>query len=728
MEKLNFDYSVKNIPIPSRNDYLQRLIEKTEQFLRRMRWKAFFFLNPDTPSSSKNTYGFKSAKNPPPIDELKEFEDGMLHMIQSTKFKTVNNPFLNKLGDDTKRIKDETKLLIAADKTTNFYKLERPTYDKLLKQNITKSYKKAQPSTVQAIHNENKHIATKLGIEDRVEATANRDAFITLKDHKPNFTNKPTCRLINPTKSEIGKISKEILDRINRKIIKATKFNQWKNTSSVIKWFENIENKEDKKFISFDVVEFYPSITQDLLTRALNFASTHDNITKDEKDIIIHAKNSILIYDQQPWQKKGDTTFDVTMGSFDGAETCELVGSFLLSQLQHLNINVGLYRDDGLATVNASPRQTENIKKQICRIFHNNGLRITIEANKHAINFLDVTLNLHSNTYQPFTKPDTVLQYVHRESNHPPITTKNIPDGINKRLSTLSSDKASFEQAAPPYQKALDDSGYRHTLEYKPTTTTNRRHRQRNNILWYNPPYSKNVSTNIGHRFLTLVDKHFPQNHPLRKIFNRNNIKISYSCMNNTKQIINIHNKRIIDSQQQDNNITANNNNNNSNNHINNINNNNNNTTSTTKDNKTCNCRRKDTCPLNGNCLQKSVIYQATVTRQDNNTTESYVGLTENEFKTRYRNHTSSFRHTKHRHSTELSKYIWTLKDKDIDYTISWKILSSCRSYNSSSKRCNLCIKEKFFIICRPHLASLNKRNELVSACRHRNKALLIST
>ena len=128
------------------------------------------------------------------------------------------------------------------------------------------------------------------------------------------------------------------------------------------------------------------------------------------------------------------------MGSFDGAETCELVGSFLLSQLQHLNINVGLNRDDGLAITNASPRDTENTKKEMCRIFNNNGLRITIEANKQIINFLDVTFNLNQNTYQPFTKPNTELQYVHRESNHPPITTKNIPAGINRRLSSLSSD------------------------------------------------------------------------------------------------------------------------------------------------------------------------------------------------------------------------------------------------------------------------------------------------
>ncbi|XP_015756716.1 PREDICTED: zinc transporter 9-like [Acropora digitifera] len=136
----------------------------------------------------------------------------------------------------------------------------------------------------------------------------------------------------------------------------------------------------------------------------------------------------------------------------------------LESDIVDLNINVGLYRDDGLAITNATPRETENIKKEICRIFNNNGLRITIEANKQIINFLDVTFNLNRSTYQPFTKPNTSLQYVHCESNHPPITTKNIPAGINKRLSSLSSDKASFDQAAPPYQKALNESGYHYTL------------------------------------------------------------------------------------------------------------------------------------------------------------------------------------------------------------------------------------------------------------------------
>ena len=85
-----------------------------------------------------------------------------------------------------------------------------------------------------------------------------------------------------------------------------------------------------------------------------------------------------------PWRKiRSD--FDVTLGGFDGAETCELVGLFLLSQLTHLDVNVGLYRDDGLATCTKSPKQVEVIKIEMCKIFKHHSLQITIEANKKKV-------------------------------------------------------------------------------------------------------------------------------------------------------------------------------------------------------------------------------------------------------------------------------------------------------------------------------------------------------
>ena len=209
-------------------------------------------------------------------------------------------------------------------------------------------------------------------------------------------------------------------------------------------------------------------------------------------------------------------------------------------------------------------------------------------------------------------------------------------------------------RGAAPFQKALDKCRYLSTLHYKPLTINKWKDRQQDNILWYIPPFGKNVRSDIGHRFLALLDKHFPKDHKLRKIFNCDTIKIFYGCKNNTRQIIANHNKRNLNSSKHIDDTADNTN---------------------TKDTKTCSCRQKNTCPLNGNCLQSSLTYQATITRKDNSTTETYIALTENGFKTRYRNHTTSFRRTKHRIS-EFSKHIWTLKENNIHHFILWHILS----------------------------------------------------
>ena len=96
-------------------------------------------------------------------------------------------------------------------------------------------------------------------------------AFITLKGHKKNFVNKPTCRLINPTKTELGKISKKIIEDINKQLIEKLKVNQWKSTKNVTDWFKKIDNKKDCKFIQFDIKQFYPAISESILGKAINF-------------------------------------------------------------------------------------------------------------------------------------------------------------------------------------------------------------------------------------------------------------------------------------------------------------------------------------------------------------------------------------------------------------------------------------------------------------------------
>ena len=150
------------------------------------------------------------------------------------------------------------------------------------------------------------------------------------------------------------------------------------------------------------------------------------------------------------------------MGSYDGAESCELVGSYLPHNFKERfsnACNFGFYRDDGLGVTKASPRQAELIKKELCSIFAKYGLKITIEANKKEVNFLDVTLNLANGKYLPYNKPGNIPLYVNKKSNHPPRIIENIPKSINKRLSEVSIDEDSFSKAAPLHQKALDDSG-----------------------------------------------------------------------------------------------------------------------------------------------------------------------------------------------------------------------------------------------------------------------------
>ena len=132
----------------------------------------------------------------------------------------------------------------------------------------------------------------------------------------------------------------------------------------------------------------------------------------------------------------------------------------------------------------------------------------------------------------------------------------------------------------------------------------------------------------------------------------------------------------------------------------------------------------KGTCPLNGNASRKLSFTKRRSHAGDTGEPKTYVGLTANDFKSRYRNHMASFRNKKSRNSTELSKYIWSLKDSNTEFSIVWRIISRASPYNSASKRCNLCLNEKLIIIFEPHRCTLNRISELISSCRHRTKSL----
>lgn len=720
MDTFEVDYSTKNIPIPTRKGYMKNLLEQVECVIKRMRWKAFFFLNQvsddtrseieDSDEESNNDlygkFGLKSKKTPPPVEEMAEFEKDMLDMVERIEFKPVSDQFQTKLKHDMKKIHDSDKILVQADKSRNIYKMDNAEYSKLLAENITQKYKIADDKVVDAIDKEANEIAAMLNLSDRIDRVAKKEAFITLKDHKENFQSRPKCRLINPTKNEIGKVSKIMLDRINTAIREKSKANQWRNTASVINWFNDLSEKSTLSFLQFDIVDFYPSISENLLKEALAWAEKFTKITDLEYETIMHSRKTILFDNREkPWTKKDSAnTFDVAMGAFDGAEICELVGLLILHELNtELGAeSVGLYRDDGLAALRkCSGSQAERMRKMLAKIFKKFGLSITAEANIRTVSFLDVTFDLATGTHKPYRKPNNPPLYINIKSNHPPIITKNLPEAIGKRITSLSSNRAIFEEAATTYSNALQSCGYTERIHFdesstsKPETSedSTRIRCRRRRIIWFNPPYSMNVKTNVGGIFMKLVHKHFPRESHLHKIFNKNNIKISYGCTRNMGNIINSHNAHIRSKEKE----------------------------ATTK--KMCNCRKRDDCPLNGKCLSKSIVYKAEV--KSGNIVKQYIGLAGNTFKERFNNHTKSIRLEKYKKETELSKYVWDLKDKGKEYEIKYKIVCQSNTATRKSGICNLCLDEKFYILFvkqENKVNLLNKRSEMISKCRHGNR------
>ena len=709
MEKTNLQYSTKNIPTTSERNYKTKLLEKIEAVIRRMRWKAIFFDEDTDDDQPVETYGLKTNATPAQVMEMVEFEKELIDFVRKVKFRKNTNQFQYKMKQDMKNIVQSNKVYVPADKTSNMYLMSKEQYDKHLVNAITKTYKKSNDTVKNEVIADGKRIMKDLNIIDRMCINGEDNCFITLKDHKDNFQNNPTTRLINPAKNELGRISKSILEKLNKSIRESLQLQQWKSTSDVLQWFNKIKNKQQSKFIVFDIKDFYPSISENLLTKALKFAEEISDINQEQRKIILHARKSLLYSYQECWRKKGNNLFDVTMGAYDGAEVCELVGCYILNKLsgKYNKSKIGLYRDDGLAVFeNISGPQSERIKKDFQKTFRDNGLEIVIQCNMKVVDYLDVTLNLTNATYQPYRKPDNITNYIHTQSNHPPTIIKQVPLAIEKRLSNLSSSEEIFKAATPFYEDALQRSGYNHNFAYHPANdhtngyTNQRKKNRKRNIIWFNPPFDKNVSTNIGKNFLNLIRRYFPKNHKFHKIFNKNTVKVSYSCMPNIKSIISSHNRKTLDPK----------------------------APIPNENERTCNCIKKDQCPLQQKCLTKNVIYKATITTANPDTEKEYIGLCETTFKKRYANHKKSFNHEKYKNSTTLSTEFWRLKTNDCNPLISWKIIRTAPAFSLESGKCHLCLTEKFEIANFHDPAKLlNKRSEVISKCRHQRRFKLAS-
>ena len=384
-----------------------------------------------------------------------------------------------------------------------------------------------------------------------MEKITERNAFISIKDHKSNFPNKIQCRLINPARNNLGKVAQQIIRSAVTSIKEKSGLNLWMGTNEVLDGYKT-NMHTGTLFIQYDIEAYYPNITEPLLDKAIDFARGFCNISEKDKGIIKTCRQSILFgSNNQSWTKK-DGNFDVIMGSLDGAEISQLIGLFILNEVKNnirgLNpTNNDLYRDDGLIMLGKCPSpRKEKLIKEFHRLFiMSHALKITIASNGPSANYLDVTMDLSDGSYRPYKKPSDTPVYINAASNHPPSVLKHIPKMVEKRLQSISSDEAVFNNAKPTYEEALKSSGFEMKLIYNRNESTTRRRSRKRKIIWFNPPYCQSVETNVARKFLLLVDKHFPPGHDIRKIFNRNTLKVSYPCMPSIDSMIKSHNSRL---------------------------------------------------------------------------------------------------------------------------------------------------------------------------------------
>ena len=198
------------------------------------------------------------------------------------------------------------------------------------------------------------------------------------------------------------------------------------------------------------------------------------------------------------------------------------------------------------------------------------------------------------------------------------------------------------------------------------------------------------VKSNVGKDFLKLIETAFPPSNPLHKLFTRQTLKLSYKCMPSMAQAISRHNAQLLKGEEQ------------------------------LPSNPACNCRAGvNKCPVQGECQRKGVVYKATVTDTCTGALNTYIGMTGRTFKDRWREHKHDAKSTSGKEKTKLSTHIWEMKDRGAAYETSWELIDRASTYNPTTKKCLVCLKEKYHIMYSedPHL--LNKRQEVYSSCRH---------
>ena len=295
-------------------------------------------------------------------------------------------------------------------------------------------------------------------------------AFIILKDHKQNFPHTIKCRTINPAKSHVGKWCKIILQKHLDRIRSKSGLTQWKNSMEVTKWFEKLNDKRNKCFINFDIVELYSSITKPYLIDAIKFSKKFTKFSDDDTELILHACQSVLFHENETWCKKNSNSyFDIVMGSFHRAEICDLNGLSFLDKVNTVTgiSNIGFYRDDGHGVIDqTNGTHRVRLKKKMLKVFNDIGFKITIEIGSTSTDFIDVSLILLTDYYQVYSKPNTKIIHVNKNSNHLPTVRKQLPKMIENRLVSTSKNENAFNITISMFQTAINKVNYNYKLKF----------------------------------------------------------------------------------------------------------------------------------------------------------------------------------------------------------------------------------------------------------------------
>ena len=303
--------------------------------------------------------------------------------------------------------------------------------------------------------------------------------------------------MLNTTKSELGKLSKHILQQTSA------------NIRTALNAFKRIKNKNSHTFTLFGIQGFYLTTGVELLKDVGLFAPIHADINWKDIEVIFHHYVSLLDHYYFMITKDSNGDFDVTMRSYNRAEVCGLAGLLMLNELSKMfdKDSNELYRDDRLLVFkNHNGYKNGKVWKEMIDLFKQHHLNLDMKCNLKIVDYLDITFDLTAELFKPYNKTNSSPRYVNAKLNHLLSILKEIPKSVSKHIFPNSCNEHIFNAAALFYKNTLDK------IVNILKNTRLRKNSTRRNIIWYNSLFMKNVETNIAKQFLHLLDKNYGRN------------------------------------------------------------------------------------------------------------------------------------------------------------------------------------------------------------------------